>query len=406
MLKYWIWLSTRKNVGHRTTALLLRAFSTAEAIYCAERSVCESALGMKLDASLDDKSLTESEKIVNECYRKNIRIVTWQDAIYPARLRNIDDPPVVLYCKGTLPDLDAQPVVAMVGTRKASAYGLMQAKNLGYQLGRMGAIVISGGADGIDTMCLKGALSAGNPVVAVLGCGVDVAYPAFNRNLFRDIEANGCLISEYPPNTPALGVHFPVRNRILSALSLGVVVVEAPKKSGALITANHALEQGKDVFALPANVGIATCAGNIQLLKDGAIVVEDGWDIMREYVHLYPELIEKQPRTISMKLTREEENMMREKTNVRVAEPAATDTKVIDKPQKKLYIDLHEILPKLTDDEKAIANQLLDGQKHIDEIIAASGLPAGRVLASITLMEVKGYIKRQPAGWISPAEKR
>lgn len=150
-------------------------------------------------------------------------------------------------------------------------------------------------------MCLTGALTAGRPVMAVLGCGVDVAYPTKNRELFDDIRYHGCLISEYPPGTPALPRNFPVRNRILSGMALGVVVVEAPKKSGALITASRALEQGRDVFALPANVGSPTSEGNLQLLKDGAILISEGWDVMREYARLYPARIQAQPPVVRMR---------------------------------------------------------------------------------------------------------
>ena len=196
--------------------------------------------GLKNAEPLEDKDLTEPRRILSECHRKSIHILTWQDAAYPARLRSIDDPPLLLYYQGTLPDIDAEPVIAMVGTRHASLYGLQQGKMLGYQMGRLGAIVASGGADGVDTVCLTGALTAGGPVIAVLGCGVDVAYPAKNRGLFEDIRYHGCLISEFPPGTPPYPDNFPVRNRILSGISVGVVVVEAPEKSGALITASRA----------------------------------------------------------------------------------------------------------------------------------------------------------------------
>ncbi len=288
MLKYWLWLASRRNLSPREQLAVLRHFGTPEAAYCAEKSALSEVEGLRSTASLEDKSLMEPEEILNECYRKQISILTYQDAAYPDRLRSIDDPPMVLYYQGTVPAIDTEPVIAVVGTRKASAYGLVQAKQLGYQLGRMGAVVVSGGADGIDTMAMKGALTAGAPVIGVLGCGVDVVYPAANRSLFEDVRTRGWLVSEYPPGTAAIGAHFPVRNRILSALSLGVLVVEAPEKSGALITARRALEQGRDVFALPANVDSATCAGNLRLLREGAIVAADGWDVLKEYVHLFP----------------------------------------------------------------------------------------------------------------------
>ena len=324
--------------------------------------------------------------------------------------------PPVLYYRGIFPAIDTSPVIGMVGTRKASAYGLMQAKRLGYQVAKCGAIVVSGGADGIDTMCLTGALSAGRPVVAVLGCGVDVVYPADNRTLFEDIAFHGCLISEFPPQTPALGSHFPIRNRIISALSLGVVVVEAPKRSGALITANRALEQGRDVFTVPGNVGTATCEGNIQLLREGAIVVEDGWDIMKEYVHLYPELVSRQPKTIPMQLTPAQRKSAvdpaaklpprAKKTEKKANLPASSDTKVIDKSENRAYIDVQEILDALSPDEKAAVQCLTDGEKHIDQIIAASRLPAARIISALTLLQIKGYVRSLPGKRFSLAEKQ
>ena len=203
MLKYWLWLASRRNLSPREQLAVLRHFGTPEAAYCAEKSALSEVEGLRSTASLEDKSLMEPEEILNECYRKQISILTYQDAAYPNRLRSIDDPPMVLYYQGTVPAIDTEPVIAVVGTRKASAYGLVQAKQLGYQLGRMGAVVVSGGADGIDTMAMKGALTAGAPVIGVLGCGVDVVYPAANRGLFEDVRARGWLVSEYPPGTAA-----------------------------------------------------------------------------------------------------------------------------------------------------------------------------------------------------------
>lgn len=416
MLKYWLWLATRRGLGCRTALAVLRRFSTPEQAYFAEREDYEGIEALRDPAPLLDKDMKEPERILQQCYRKNIHILTFQDAAYPQRLKNIDDPPIVLYYQGTLPAIDTEPVIAMVGTRRASAYGLLQAKQLGYQLGRNGAIVVSGGASGIDTLCLTGALSAGRPVIAVLGCGVDVAYPAANRNLFEDIRHHGCLLSEYPPGTEALAFHFPVRNRILSGLSLGVVVVEAPKKSGALITADCALEQGRDVFAVPGNVGSPTCQGNIQLLKQGAIIVEDGWDVMREYVRQFPSIVQYGGRTLEMSLRRQEQQQPEEKPakpRKKLAVVASETEKVeiedrkdVDNSQNRAYIDVQKLLPDVTPDERVILEQLLGGSRHIDAIIDASGLPAGRILASMTLLEVKGYVTRLPGRMFCLAEKQ
>ena len=404
MLKYWIWLSTRQNVSGAQAIALLSRFGSAVAIYQADEEALKRGSDAPVPPSLLDKSLTGAEVILQQCYQKNIHVMTIQDAQYPARLRSIDDPPIVLYYKGVFPAIDTSPVIAMVGTRKASAYGLMQAKRLGYQVAKCGGMVVSGGAEGIDTMCLTGALSANRPVIAVLGGGVDVVYPASNRTLFEDIAFHGCLISEYPPQTPALGSHFPVRNRIISALSLGVVVVEAPKRSGALITANRALEQGRDVFTVPGNVGTATCEGNIQLLKEGAILICEGWDVLQEYTYLYPELPQRQRPAGPMTLTAQEAA-----GSVVVAETAAapekTDTKAVDKLENRAYIDVQEILPRVSADEAEVLRQLESGKQPVDRMIDETQLPSGRVLSALTLLEVKGFVKRLPARYYELAKK-
>ena len=409
MLKYWLWLTTRKKLGNSGVLAILRHFSSPEEAFFAPEERLRGIAGLPDPTPLLDKDLSEAEKILQSCYRQGIRILTMQDAAYPERLRSIGNPPAVLYCRGIVPAFDSEPTVALVGTRKASAYGMVQAKRLGYQLGRLGAIVVSGAASGIDALALKGALTAGKPVVGVLGGGVDVVYPAENRGLLKDVAEYGCLMSEYPPGTPALGEHFPVRNRILSGLSLGVVVVEAPRKSGALITAAHALEQGRDVFAVPANVGVASCEGNIQLLKEGAIVVEDGWDVMKEYVRLFPELAKREPTRFTMTLSRDDlpdsEKISAGKGTEPGQTPGNTDKKDVDKPETRAYIDVQGILDALSPDERAIVLLLQDRPMQIDDVIDACQLPAGRVLASMTLLEMKQYVKRLPGKRFSLAEK-
>ena len=415
MLKYWIWLSTREGVNNVQALALLSRFGSAEAVYQADEDALNGCMDDRVPPSLLNKDLVGAEIILQQCYQKSIHIMTIQDASYPGRLRAISDPPIVLYYKGVFPAVDTSPVIAMVGTRKASAYGLMQAKRLGYQIAKSGGIIVSGGAAGIDTMCLVGALSANRPVITVLGCGVDVVYPPENKTLFDDVAYHGCLLSEYPPQTPAAGSHFPVRNRIISALSLGVVVVEAPKRSGALITASRALEQGRDVFTIPGNVGTATCEGNIQLLREGAIVVEDGWDVMREYVHLFPELVSRQPSGKPMQLTPAQQRSAvkpgaplpprtRKPAKNAIARPSS-DTKAIDKPNTKAYIDVQEILDALSPDEKAAILELTKGERHIDQIITATSLPAARITSALTLLQIKGYAKALPGKRFELAEK-
>ena len=191
MLVHWIWFAHRPGLNDRDKMALLQHFRDPEDIYFADDGAFD-AIGLSEDAktALREKNLTSAEEILEACDREKLHILTCQDAAYPARLKNIADPPVVLYYKGRLPDFDGSPVIGVVGTRKASAYGLTTAKRMGYQIARCGGIVVSGMAYGIDGMAMSGALTAGAPAVGVLGCGADIVYPVSNRALFRDTEDN------------------------------------------------------------------------------------------------------------------------------------------------------------------------------------------------------------------------
>ena len=405
-LKYWVWLSEVKGLTNRSKLLLLDHFGSPENIFYADEDEYRLVEGIepRQIALLAEKSMEDADRILGACSRLGLRLLTMQDADYPVRLRNIFEPPCLLYVKGQLPVIDEEVAVAMVGTRKASPYGVEAAEKIAYGLSRQGAVVISGAAAGVDSASHRGALRAGGKTIAVLGNGLDVVYPAENEWLYRDIAASGALISEYPPGTAAEAWHFPVRNRIISGLSLATVVVEAPEKSGALITARHALEQGRDVFTLPGNLGNPTCAGNIQLLKQGAILVEEGWDILQEYTYLYPELPQRQRPAGPMTLTAQEAA-----GSVVVAETAAapekTDTKAVDKQENRAYIDVQEILPQVSPDEAAVLRLLEDGKQPVDRLIDETQLPAGRILSALTLLEVKGYVKRLPARYYELAKK-
>ena len=186
MIVHWIWLSTRRNISDRVKVALVHHFQDPEAVYFADPDsfVPIEGLTQEGSAALSDKSLSEAEQILRDCQREGLHILTYQDAAYPARLKNIPDPPLVLYYKGRLPDFDGLPFIGVVGTRKASAYGMNAARKLGYQIAACGGIVVSGMAFGIDGMATRGALTAGSTAVGVLGCGADVVYPASNRGLF------------------------------------------------------------------------------------------------------------------------------------------------------------------------------------------------------------------------------
>lgn len=388
MLKYWIWLTTRKGLGPCGTDLLMRRFSTPEQAYFASEEAYAQIPGLRKTASLMDKDLTGAQRILEQCRQKGICVMTYQDAAYPRRLRELEGAPYVLYYRGILPDLNA-PMIAVVGTRKSTQYGNTQARKLGYELAACGCTVLSGGAAGIDTCALQGAVQAGGTAVAIVACGLDVTYPSENAGLFRKIMEASCLISEYPPGTPPLRYNFPARNRILSGMSLGVLVVEAPKKSGALITAHSAMEQGKELFVLPANVGQASTEGNLQLLRECAYPVAEVGDILQHYQEQYPQIQIKQQIVIPQQ------------------PPEATcDKKVIDKPKTKAYIDVIEDASLMTETEQKLVRQLCDGARHIDALVEESGLSSGLVLSTLTMLEVRGIIRHTSARVYELAEKQ
>ncbi|MCI7639066.1 MAG: DNA-processing protein DprA [Clostridiales bacterium] len=414
MLVHWIWLAHRPGFGPRTKAQLLEHFRDPEAVYYAdEEALGQLGLSSDVRAALLDKNLDSSEKILEDCQKKRLNILTLQDAAYPSRLKNIPDPPLVLYYKGQLPDFDGSPVIGVVGTRKASAYGLTVAKRMGYQIGKCGGLVVSGMAYGIDGLAMSGALTAGAKTVGVLGCGADIVYPQSNRSLFRDVERYGCILSEFAPGQNAAKWTFPMRNRIISGLSCGVLVVEAPEKSGALITARLALEQGRDVFAVPGNIDMPTCAGSNELLRDGAIMVSSGWDVLSEYQSLFPDKIHREDAPCLQRAYPQElAGQEGEKMPPRVAQtpriPEETthlkknlEKKSIDKEPVEAYSDVNVDLSRLSEDEQRIVLCLKNGQRLVDDVIAETGMTTGKLLGALTMLELKGVIRRLPGKRIS-----
>ena len=404
MVQHWIWLAERKHLNYNTKLSLLERFGEPEQIYFArEQEYREAGVDDKGVQSLLDKDLAEVQSIAEECQKKKIHILTFHDSGYPRKLKNIPDPPLVLYYKGTLPDLDATPVIGVVGTRRASAYGLQTARKMGYQIARCGGILVSGLAKGIDAQAMLGALAADAPVIGVLGGGADVVYPRENRALFADTEDYGCLISEYPPGTRPFPHNFPHRNRIISGMSDGVLVVEAPQRSGALITAGRAGDQGRDVFVVPANVGVETSEGSNALLRDGGIAVGCGWDILSEYESRYPGkvrefhegILSEEPRQSVAKVAQKEVKFTKKSKREEIPEK-----KPIDNSDSSPYIDLTKILPNLSKTEQAIVAQLQSGQKLVDDVIAETQMAAPMVLASLTVLEVKGIVRRLPGRFI------
>ncbi|MFA5802893.1 MAG: DNA-processing protein DprA [Thermoleophilia bacterium] len=297
------------------------------------------------------KSSFSARLMFEELRRTDVTLVTLGEEGYPSRLTEIHDPPLALFFKGTLERLDGfmrQPRIAIVGARRASRYGIDAATALAGGLSRHGVCIISGLASGIDSAAHRGALESRGGTIAVLGCGPDVVYPVSNRRLFVSILDSGLVISEYPPGTKPRPWRFPARNRIISGLSRGVVVVEAKEKSGALITADFALDQGRDVFAVPGSIFSELSAGPNRLISTGATIVTGAGDILAEY-GIEPESTENE--------------------SARVAPPD------LDTNEKLVY-------------EASSARP-----RHQDELAAHSGLDGAATAAALVSLEIRGLLK-------------
>lgn len=378
MLKYWLWLVELPGLTNQVRLALLRHFGTPENVFYADADEILLTEGITREEAeiLDNRSLAAAEKVLADCRRLGLRILTFQDAEYPNRLRNIYDPPLLLYIRGHLPPVDEEPVITVVGTRKCTPYGEASGEKLGYGLAKSGAVVVSGLARGVDAAATRGALRGGGVPICVLGNGLDVIYPPEHRYLYEDVAAAGALVSEYPPGTEPEKSHFPARNRIMAGLALGTVVVEAPPGSGALITAFTALEQGRDLFAVPGPIDAPASVECNHIIRDGGTIVTEVQDILWRYAGQFPDRLRveasrEEPETLGYRARQE-----------RAAAPRA-------------------VLPSLsisgaglTDDQITLLRALTDEPKLADDLIEETAIPARRVLSALTLLELDGFISQ------------
>jgi DNA processing protein len=350
-LFHWVALSMAPGVGSVLFKRLIQAFGSPEGVFKASpRKLAQvEGIGPKVVGSLGkfdwkhrvEKELRSSQKI-------GARLVTWEDEEYPTNLKQIYDPPPVLYLLGSLSRRD-QVAVAVVGSRYPTTYGKLAAERIAMGLGGRGITVVSGLARGVDSCAHRGALSGGGRTIGVLGCGIDIIYPSENRELFDQVAAQGAVLTEFPLGTPPDSDHFPIRNRVISGLSLGVAVVEATRRSGSLITARFALEQGRDVYAVPGNVDSARSEGTNRLIKEGAKLVTRAEDILEEILPL------------------------REQAPLEAPQP-----------------------PKLSEEETKVFSVLSREPRHIDEVISKSAFSSAKVSAILLALELAGHIKQLP----------
>ena len=386
-LKYWLWLANLRGVTNRQKLSLLDHFAEPDAIYYGERDEFLLAEEMTKGAAeaLEDRSMAEVDRILGECDRLGLRVVTIRDVDYPDRLRNIFDPPILLYVQGRMPQFDEEVAIAMVGSRKSSDYALKMGEKLAFQMAKQGAIVVSGLAGGGDAAAHRGALRAGGFTAAVIGGGHDVVFPWENRYLYEDLAVRGVILSEYPPGTPHRGSHFPVRNRIISGLCLATVVTEAPERSGTLITASRALDQGRDVFALPGQMDDWHCAGSNRLLRDGAGVVTDAWDILSHYAAQYPHKIRPAVVNEPKHFGAPQDRAAEEPEEKSEPTPKAPELPVLDLSGEH----------GLTDDQIRIVKALQGRTMQVDDIIEETQIPTRRVLSALTMLEIDEIVAQE-----------
>lgn len=393
-VKYWIWLATRKGLGPVGALRLLDQFGTPEKVYFADPESYSLVEGIPpyLQTALRDKDLAAVDKILGDCDRLGLRIMTLQDADYPERMRNISDPPLVLYIRGRMPVFDEEVAIGVVGTRNPTQYGMTMAAKLGYELARGGAVVVSGIAKGLDAAALRGALNAGGTVVSVLGGGTDVYYPRENRYLYEDVAAAGALISEYPPGTENKGAHFPIRNRIISGLSQGVVAVECEERSGTMSTMNRACDQDRDLFAVPGPVGAPKSKGPNYLIQNGAKLVRCGEDVLVEYRSRYPSKVGDGPELVGQAQEQRMEEAVKDwKESAEVPEAPAPQPK--RSPDGRELVRREEEQSRFTDDELAVLRALGDKQRSTDELVELTQIPVRRVTTAITMLQVNGALQ-------------
>ena len=385
-LIYWIWLSLL-NLSPRAVTAVLQHCGDAERAYAEESDTFHGVRGItaREAEALENRDLTAAEFSQRRCLEQKLRILPLTDPAYPERLKQIAEPPAALYIQGEFPELDKAPVLAVIGTRRASAYGLRMSRELAFQIASGGATVLSLLTPGADEAAAAGMIQAGTPCIGVLG----TAHEACRWPLMRQVVGNGAVVSEYPPGKEQFRHFFRERNRLAAGLSDGVVVVEAPEKSGTRLFVTEAAEQGKDVFAVPGNADAENAAGTLNLLKEGAKLVTCGTDVLEEYLLRFPEF----------KNNLNRENSSDHKKTVPVSgEPDGTynSGNVSAVSAASAPEDLRNQLQNLSADQLALIAAISPPATHVDDIVERSGLPVAKVLAQLTVLEIKGFVKREP----------
>jgi DNA processing protein len=369
-LKYWIALKSIDGIGNVNFGALVDRFGSLPAVFAASTHDLKETKGISGPLAAAIAGFKDWDKVNRELDlldKQKISIITYQDELYPPKLLNIYDRPPFIYVLGSLNKDDIN--IAIVGSRMASTYGKYTTEKISRELALKGITVVSGMARGIDSAAHRGAITAHGRTVAILGSGLDVIYPPENERLFADIIQNGAVISEFSLGTPPRSSNFPARNRIISGMSYGVVIVEAGEKSGSLITARLALEQGREVFAVPGSIDSTGSRGTNRLIKQGAKLIENTDDILEEII---PQI----ERTAALKT------------------PSISSVSVVEEVPAQMLESLNDI-------EKKIICSVSQKRIHIDDLISSTGLTSAEILGTLTKMELKGMIQQHPGKYFS-----
>lgn len=431
-LLYDIWLSLAIGPGSTAYGKLFEYFSSSYDVYRADsEELAAVGLTARQNARLSEKSIAGAARVMDACTAQGIGVVVLGDAAYPKRLAAIPNPPFLLYVSGQLPALDESPAAAVVGTRSMSEYGMRMAYKIAYELTAAGVTVVSGLARGIDACAACGALDAGGPTVAVLGSGPDVPYPAEHAALLAQIARNGAVISEYPLGTRPEGRNFPMRNRIISGLSCGTLVVEGNRHSGAMLTAGEAMKQGRAIFALPGNVEDENSEGTNELIRTGAKMVRSAADILPEFSMLFGDRLDRaafsraernsdlRPGALEARGVRVPSAANAQVPPQREASPAPpAEKRGAEGPEETRRAKKSPFRPERKTAEaapapgrqsgpaplpdgkmKLVYDAMTPGKPECADSIRIPGLDAGEIVGLLSMLEVMGYVESRPGGF-------
>ena len=447
---YWLWMSLNLGPANDSFVNLMMKVDSPYDLYRMEADELAQLTDDETVRKLSDKRLNEAADIMDYCIIHSIGILTYADPKYPERLKSLINPPMVLYYRGKLPAFDEHLCIGVVGTRKMTEYGMRSCYKIAYELASAGAVVVSGMALGIDSVAHAGAIGGRGTTVAVLGCGIDVVYPKQHRRLRKYICQNGAVITAYHPATPAYKNHFPERNAIISALSEGTLIVEAPINSGALITADCAAEQSRTVYALPGSIEEPMSEGPNHLIKNGAVAITGARDILQYYFENHSRQVDPvklrqgelssdfdneilkelgisaechgkgsrgTPEALLKKLNNEINNNAEQNSDYysvpkikRINEKKEEEsdkkiTKSVNKSEDKVQAEPikpkevdESVLATLTEEQRRIFNDLPCDKPVSVDFIAKGGYNIGTLMAALTILEIKGLISSLPGG--------